>query len=271
MTSLLHPLALAQVVAGVVLLISCSAVALSASRVRSLPARWSVPAVLAATAGNAVTPAGLGGTALMARLHTRTGLSADEALAAVTVRALASGVAGTAVAAFAAARFGLTPPSLPGGRTALVVLALVLLVAGALALSCPRRRRRLATHLRRTAGAAAHVLADPVRAGALLAGALGVVGAQLVLLDGAVRAVGGQVGLAALLVTLLGSSAARAALPIPGGVGPVEAVLVAGLTALGVPIAAAGLAVAVYRTAGLWLPVAAGAFALRALRRAALL
>jgi uncharacterized membrane protein YbhN (UPF0104 family) len=81
-----------------------------------------------------------------------------------------------------------------------------------------------------------------------------------------VRAVGGDVGLGALLVTLLGSSAARAAVPSPGGIGPVEAALVAGLAALGIPMAAAAVAVGVYRTAGLWLPVLAGVLALRRLR-----
>ncbi len=271
MTALLQPIALAQVLLGMALLLTCSAVALSASRVRPMPARWAVPGVLAATVGNALTPAGLGGTALMARLHTRTGLSGDEAVAAVTVRALASGAAGTGVAAFTAARLGLDLPGLPGGRAgplALLALAGVVLVVG---LACPLRRTTLATHVRRAGVAAAQVLADPVRAAALLLGAVGVLGAQVIVLDGAVRAVGGQVGLAALLATLLGSSAARAAVPSPGGVGPVEAALVAGLTALGVPLAAAGLAVALYRIAGLWLPVLAGAFALRSLRRAALL
>src|SRR3954462_5567206 len=75
-----------QTAAGAALLVACSAVALNASRVRPLAARRAVrgpvPAVLAATAANAVTPAGLGGSALMARLHARTGLTGDEALAA---------------------------------------------------------------------------------------------------------------------------------------------------------------------------------------------
>ena len=257
---------LLQTVLGAALLVTCSAVALNASRVRSLSARRAVPAVLACTAANAVTPAGLGGSALMVRLHARTGLSGDEAVAAVTLRALASGVAGVIVATVAAATLGLDGPSLPGGSTGPLVLATLVLGGIAFGLACPHRRGRVAVHLRKTGAAAAGVLTRPWRTLALVLGAVGVVGAQLLILDGAVRAVGGDVGIGALLVTLLGSSAARAAVPSPGGIGPVEAALVAGLAALGIPMAAAAIAVGVYRTAALWLPVLAGVVALRRLR-----
>jgi undecaprenyl-diphosphatase len=202
----------------------------------------------------------------MARLHARTGLSGDEAVAAVTLRALASGIAGIIVASLAAATLGLDGPSVPGGAAVPLVVATLLVGAAALALACPHRRGRFAVHLRRTGVAVGGVLSRPWRTLALVLGAVGVVGSQLLILDGAVRAVGGDVGLGALLVTLLGSSAARAAVPSPGGVGPVEAALVAGLAALGMPMAAAAVAVGVYRTAGLWLPVLAGVLALRRLR-----
>ena len=267
----LSPQGLVQTAAGSALLVGSSAVALNASRVRPLAARRAVPAVLAATAANAVTPAGLGGSALMARLHARTGLDADEAVAAVTLRALASGLAGVIVASVAAATLGLDGPSLPGGSTGPLVLLTLLLGAVAFGLACPHRRGRVACHIRRTGAAVAGVLTRPWRTAALVLGAVGVVGAQLLILDGAVRAVGGDVGLGALLITLLGSSAARAAVPSPGGIGPVEAALVAGLAAVGLPVGPAAIAVGVYRTAGLWLPVLAGVLALRALRREGLL
>jgi uncharacterized membrane protein YbhN (UPF0104 family) len=72
-------------------------------------------------------------------------------------------------------------------------------------------------------------------------------------------------------VALLGSAAARSALPSPGGVGPIEAALVGGLTALGLGWGSATAAVAVYRTAGHWLPVLAGVLSIRELRRRQLL
>ena len=255
-----------QTAAGTALMIGSSAVALNASRVRPLAAHRAVPAVLAATAVNAITPAGLGGNALTARLHARTGLDGDEAIAAVALRSLASGVVGILVTSLAAATLGLDGPHLPGGSKLPIIVGVLVIGAAAFALACPHRRGRLAAHLRHTAAAAATVLTRPLRTAALLAGAAGVLAAQLLILDGAVRAVGGHVGIGPLLVTLMGSSAARAAVPSPGGVGPVEAALVAGLAALGLPMAAAAIAVGVYRTAGLWLPVLAGIVALRRLR-----
>ncbi|MGB8650258.1 MAG: TIGR00374 family protein, partial [Mycobacteriales bacterium] len=104
-----------------------------------------------------------------------------------------------------------------------------------------------------------------------LLGCFGVTAAQLITLQGAVHAVGGHVPWAELLVALLGSAAARSAVPSPGGVGPVEAALVGGLTALGLGWGAAATAVAVYRTAGHVLPVLAGVLSIRELRRRALL
>jgi uncharacterized membrane protein YbhN (UPF0104 family) len=268
----LHLLGLVQAAVGAGTLVLCSAVALTASRVRPMALRQAVPAALAATVGNTVTPMGLGGSALSARLHARTGLSNDEAIAAITLRALASGVAGLFVAVVAASALGLPRPSLPGsGHTTGLVLATLVLGAVAFALACPLRRGRAAKHLRATVAAVAAVLKHPTRTAVLVLAAIGVILSQLVILDGAVRAVGGHLGLGAVLVTLLGSSAARAAVPTPGGVGPVEAALVTGLAALGLPMATAAVAVGVYRTAGLWLPVVAGMFALRALRRQHLL
>ncbi|MEO6205903.1 MAG: lysylphosphatidylglycerol synthase transmembrane domain-containing protein [Mycobacteriales bacterium] len=264
--------ALVQAALGTGLLLAASVLALNASRVRPLATRWSLSAVLACTAGNAVTPAGLGGSVLMLRLHTRTGLSPDEAVAAVTVRALASGAVGVLVGVTLAVTMGRSMPTLPGEAPVLLAsLGALALTALLIALLCPRRRGRWAAHLRSTCSAVAAVLTHPSRAGMLVVGALGVTGAQLLIFDGAVRAVGGEVGLISLLFTLFGSSAARAVLPSPGGVGPVETALVAGLTATGVPLGAAALAVGVYRVAAFGLPVIAGVFALRWLRRSALL
>ena len=105
---------LAQTAGGAATLVACSALALNASRVRPMAMRRALPGALAATVGNTLTPMGLGGSALSARLHARTGLTGDEALAAVTLRALASGAAGLVVAGVAAAMLGLPRPSLPG-------------------------------------------------------------------------------------------------------------------------------------------------------------
>jgi glycosyltransferase 2 family protein len=257
-----------QSLAGCVALVTCSAVALSASRVRALAPRDAVTGALACAAANVVTPAGIGGSVLAARLHQRTGLTGEEAVAAVGLRALASGVAGVLVGTLTALLVG-DHPSLPGSWVALLALVGVAAVAAVL-LRCPHRRSRAELALRRTATAFLAVLRSPVRALVLLLAAAGVTAGQLVVLDGAVDAVGGALSTASLLVALVGSSAARAAVPSPGGIGPVEAALVAGLTALGLPAGSALVAVGLHRVIALGLPVLAGVLSLAVLKRRSL-
>src|SRR6184192_1751976 len=75
----LHVDGLLQAVLGSLLLVSCSALALNGSRPVAMSARRAVPAVLATTAANAVTPAGIGGNLMMLRIHRKSGLSAEQA------------------------------------------------------------------------------------------------------------------------------------------------------------------------------------------------
>ncbi len=253
---------LAQAALGSALLIGCSALALNGSRTTPLPVRRAVPTVLATTAANAVTPAGVGGTLLTMRVHRRSGLSAEEAAAAAGLRTAFAALTATLAAGLAASTVGTsllpTPP-----------LALLLAVPGALlAVSLlPVVRTRVLPVVRRTAGAVGEVLRRPRCLASLLIGCVGVTVAQVLTLQGAVAAVGGHLPWQELLAALVGSAAARSAVPSPGGVGPIEAALVGGLTAMGLGWGPASAAVAIYRTAGHWLPVVAGVLSLAALRR----
>ena len=165
------------------------------------------------------------------------------------------------------------PAGLPTGiAVALGAIAvLVVLTAIAIRVFRPDRAAAAVRRVTETAVALGHLARCPRRVALLLAGSAGVVLAQAVLLDGAIRAVGHDLRPAVVVAMLLGSHAARAAVPTPGGIGPIEAALVAGLTAGGIPMGTAGLAVVLYRIAGLWVPVAAGVVSLRALRRRGLL
>lgn len=260
----LHLTGLLEAALGAALLVCCSALALNGSRPHVLPARQAVPAVLATTAANAVTPAGVGGALLVIRLHRRSGLTAEQAVAAAGVRTLMGGLCATATTVLVAST--MSPTHLPGastlGWTAGVVAALVVGVA----LAVPALRRRL-----RLLGLAVVDLARRPRClVSLVVGCVGVTIAQLLTLQGAVIAVGGHLAWTELLAALMGSAAARSAVPSPGGVGPVEAALVGGLSALGLGLGTAAAAVAVYRTAGHWLPVLGGMLSLRQLRQAEL-
>jgi len=255
----LHPAGLLQAVAGSALLVSCSALALNGSRPVALPARRAGQAVLATTAANAVTPAGVGGALVTIRVHRRSGLSTEQAVAAAGMRSLMGGLVALGVTALVASRV-----DLPAVTHLLPWLVLSAVVA---ALAVPASRRRVLAFAR----AVADVVRRPRCFAALLVGCVGVTAAQLLTLHGAVTAVGGDVSWTSLLATLMGSAAARSAVPSPGGVGPIEAALVGGLSAVGLGLGTATAAVAVYRTAGHWLPVVAGVLCVRELRRRELL
>ena len=77
-------------------------------------------------------------------------------------------------------------------------------------------------------------------------------------LQGIVEAFGGDTSFVTVtVVTMVGGTLASAA-PTPGGVGAVEAALIGGLAAFGVPTAIAVPSVLLYRVLTVWLPVFAG-------------
>jgi uncharacterized membrane protein YbhN (UPF0104 family) len=261
----LHVDGLVQAVLGSTLLVGCSALALNGSRPVALSARRAVPAVLATTAANAVTPAGIGGNLMMLRIHRKSGLSPEQAVAAAGLRTGVGALCATTITAVTASTVGMQ--QLPSAGSPLRLAVAFVCVLGVATVVLHKTRRRMIDSARRFASAVWDVVRQPRCSVSLVVGCVGVTVAQLVTLQGAVHAVGGHIALDELLVTLLGSAAARSAVPSPGGVGPIEAALVAGLTALGMHWETAVTAVAVYRTAGHWLPVVAGAVSLGQLRR----
>lgn len=261
----LHLAGLLQAVLGSTLLVGCSALALNGSRPVALSARRAVPAVLATTAANAVTPAGIGGNLMMLRIHRKSGLSAEQAAAAAGLRTGVGALCATAITAITASTVGMD--QLPSNDTKIRLAVAFVCLVGLATVFMHKTRRRIVESAGRFTQAVWDVVRQPRCAASLVVGCVGVTAAQLITLQGAVHAVGGHIELDALLVTLLGSAAARSAVPSPGGVGPIEAALVAGLTALGMQWETAVTAVAVYRTAGHWLPVVAGVVSLGQLRR----
>lgn len=261
----LHVDGLLQAVLASLLLVGCSALALNGSRPVAMSARRAVPAVLATTAANAVTPAGIGGNLMMLRIHRKSGLSAEQAAAAAGLRTAVGALCATTITAVTASTVGMD--QLPSDGTKLKLAVVFVCAVGLATVFMHKTRRRVVESAGRFALAVWDVVRQPRCAVSLVVGCVGVTAAQLLTLQGAVHAVGGHIALDELLVTLLGSAAARSAVPSPGGVGPIEAALVAGLTALGMHWETAVTAVAVYRTAGHWLPVVAGVVSLGQLRR----
>lgn len=158
---------------------------------------------------------------------------------------------------------------LPSG-TVLAVLAIAA-VALALVVAVPAMRRRLYRRLepllRRTLPQLVAMASDPRRLATAVAGILVLNGGYVLALDASLRAFSASIAVPTLVVVYLAASAIGSAAPTPGGLGAVEAALVGGLTATGVPVATALTAVLVFRTATFWLPAPLGWAAFVTLQR----
>jgi uncharacterized membrane protein YbhN (UPF0104 family) len=165
---------------------------------------------------------------------------------------------------------GLSRFKIAPGADVLIGLA-VIAAAVIVLLAVPQTRGKLAgtvwPHLRgvwpRLLDAVSHPLRLAVSAGAnLLLSA-----AYLVAFIAALRSVGVHPAILAAAVVYLAGNAVGSAAPTPGGLGGVEAVLAAGLTAIGIPAHQAIPAVLVFRIATFWLPIPVGWISYLVLRR----
>ncbi len=165
---------------------------------------------------------------------------------------------------------GLSRFKIAPGRDVLIGLAVIAAVV-IVALAVPQTRAKLAgtvwPHLRgiwpRLLDAISHPLRLAVSAGAnLLLSA-----AYLLAFIAALRSVGAHPAILAAAVVYLAGNAVGSAAPTPGGLGGVEAVLAAGLTAIGIAPHEAIPAVLIFRIATFWLPIPAGGISYFFLRR----
>jgi undecaprenyl-diphosphatase len=251
-----------------------AAVAITAAAGRALPFRRTLAAQLAAAFTNRLAPAGLGAMATNVRYLEGAGLTRPAAMASVGLNS-AAGFAVHAIATVAAfalvgarhQRFGVHAPDVPDRWQFLVWFALVLSVAG-LVLGAVKLHGRWIGPARQALSQMVALGRAPRQGARLLGASLGITAAYALALAAAVQATGGGPTLVSVVAIYLGSSAVAAAAPTPGGLGALEAGLVAGLTSAGQAPAAALTAVLVYRVVTYWVPVLPGAAAFFTLRRA---
>ena len=111
------------------------------------------------------------------------------------------------------------------------------------------------------------VAVSPVKLTMLFAGSALVTLAYIGGFEAAVRAFGGGPGIVEIGAVYLGAATIAAVAPTPGGLGAIEAALIAGLTGIGVASGPAVSAVLTYRLATYWLPVVPGWLSWRYLQR----
>jgi uncharacterized protein (TIRG00374 family) len=222
---------------------------------------------------NRVSPANVGGMALNARFLQKSGVSPGAGVAAVGVNALMGAVAHLIllIIFFTLAGHQLAHAfKLPPASKLLLILAVVAALAG-IVLATRRGRRlaktRLLPGLRSAAASLRTVAASPVKLTLLAGGSALITLAYIGGLAASVQAFGGHAGITEIGAVYLGAAVIAAASPTPGGLGAIEAALVAGLTGIGVPPGPAVSAVLTYRLATYWLPVIPGWAAWRLLQR----
>jgi uncharacterized membrane protein YbhN (UPF0104 family) len=140
----------------------------------------------------------------------------------------------------------------------LAAIAAVILIV----LAVPQTRAKLAStvwpRLRSIGPRLLDAVSHPLRLGLSAGANLLLTFAYLVAFIAALRAVGAAPPILPAAVVYLAGNAVGSAAPTPGGIGGVEAVLAAGLTAIGIPAHEAIPAVLVFRIATFWLPIPAG-------------
>lgn len=237
---------------------------------RSVPLGGLSAVQLASTFTGRLTPASVGGIGLNLLYLERVGLTRTEAASAATLN-LAGGVVVHAILfGLAALQLGLGGlqhgVTIPTGWPVLVAVGGALVLAGA-ALGSPVGRRRVVRPVVDLSRTLVGTVRRPVRTAALLGGSAGVTAANALAFLAATYAVG-ITGPSALeiLAVYVGGSAIGAAAPTPGGLGAVEAALVAALVGVGVATPPAVAAVLSFRLLTFWAPILPGMVAFRVLR-----
>jgi uncharacterized protein (TIRG00374 family) len=210
------------------------------------------------------TPAGVGGLALSTRFLQKGGLGALRATAAVALQQSVQVITHVGLLIFFSVVAGTT-----ANLSHFVPKTTVLYLLGGVALGIvgvftfvPKLRRWLGTELRprikELGGELLELMREPKRLAIIVAGcAATTLGAALALWASVEAFGGGTTFVTVTVVTMIGGTLASAA-PTPGGVGAVEAALIGGLAAFGVPAAVAVPSVLLYRVLTCWLPVFVG-------------
>jgi glycosyltransferase 2 family protein len=229
--------------------------------------RRTLLAQLAGSFVTLVTPAAVGGATLNIRYLQRQKIPAAAAAASVGLAQVVAFVLHVLlILVFAAIAGSSGSKPVPPPRWAWFVLGgLVLIALVVLAIPAGRRmlRARLSPMLDQVLPRLLEVAQQPRKLLRGIGGALLLSLCYIFCLAVCVAAFSRSVPIAKIGLVYLTGSAVSSAVPTPGGIGAVEAALTAGLTAAGIPSAAAASAVLLFRLVTFWLPIPFGWGALK--------
>lgn len=234
------------------------------------PPGWG-PAVatqIAAGFASAVTPAGVGWFAVTQSSMVHAGTDRDDAAAAAGLNLALTVVAHVGLLLVVVSFLPtlnlprITPPS---GRLVVDAVVVAALVIGLIAW-IPPSRRMVAMPVLRVLRRVPDVIRDPRRSARMAVGAVAQNLAYVFTLMACLAAYGASIPMLAVLVVYMVSATVAAVSPTPGGLGAMEASLVAGLTRVGVAGGQAVAATLTFRLLTFWVWLAVGAWMLRWVR-----
>ncbi|HTT89763.1 MAG TPA: lysylphosphatidylglycerol synthase transmembrane domain-containing protein [Acidimicrobiales bacterium] len=218
---------------------------------------------------NKVTPSGVGGMALSFRYLQKTGIDSGAATGSVGLQAIVSTGAGILLAAaFLSVTDEKTSAhfTLRGHEWVFLLIAGVLIAMALFALTPPGRRifrQKVWGFLRSAGSTLAAIAKSPRHVCLIIVGGFGWPMVEVVAFAICVHAVGGNLPFVQVAGIYLGGNLVASIAPVPGGLGALEAALVAGLSGLGMPVGAAASAVLIYRLLTFWLTIPVGWVALK--------
>nr|WP_308288102.1 lysylphosphatidylglycerol synthase domain-containing protein [Streptomyces corallincola] len=237
-----------------------------------LPRRRLLATQFAASSANHLLPTELGAGAVNLRFMAVCGVPAVRGSAALALYLLAESVGRVALLGVLllvfpdALRVG---PLLPSGAAGPLLWTVAGVLATAVAVPALVRRLRapLVRFARAALGEARSVHTRPARALGLWGGSFAFPALQAVGLMAVGHALSLPVPATHVALAYLAATVAVALVPMPGGVGSVEAALIVALVAAGAPAPVATAVVLAYRLITVWLPLIPGAVTLGVLVR----
>ncbi len=244
-----------------------SAISLQGSIVPTLPFRELLKVQVASSFTGLLAPQGLGAAGLVVRYLTKHGVSAAGAATAATVNTLGGllvHAAGT-VAAISIVGFGSLADFRMPPRLELELVAVGVAVVIGLVVWSPFGRRSITPRILDAGRSLKQTFSQPKRALQLFGGSLLVTISYGYALAFSINAFGRLLPIVTVFAVYLVASALASLAPTPGGLGAVEAALVAGLTSVSVRAGTAVAAVLLFRLLTFWLPILPGISAFRTL------
>ncbi len=249
-----------------------AAIALDGSVSERLPIAPNMGVQLATSFIGVAAPGG--GLALTTRFLQKRGIDTPTAVAAVGVDIVAGVIVHATLTAlfFAlAGSSGLQTFGRPSWTTVGLIGAGVAVVA-MIGVAVPWSRSLLATRLlpatRRSLSGVGEIARQPAKMIELFGGSLAITMGYILALEVSVAAFTGTgPAFTSIAVVYLVGAAVSSIAPTPGGIGAVEAALIAGLTSAGMPSTTAIAAVILFRLATFWIPLFPGWGAMIALQR----